>query len=541
MHAGTIQSSAIGISLFFLAQSAAAAELMTVQTPVQGQYIVVLKDEYATLAFEPQSAGRPSVKSAAKQFSAALGVDVLHTYDHVLRGFSIRANDAQLAKLLADPRVKYVAEDGIASTTATQQNPQWGLDRVDQRDLPLDRAYRYDLTGSRVHVYVIDSGIRQSHTQFAGRVGRGASFIEDGQGVEDCIGHGTHVSGTIAGTTWGVAKQAIIHPIRVFGCTNQGEFSTVIAGIDWVAANRELPAVANFSVGIQANTVVDDAISALIERNITVVVAAGNRNEDACNTSPARLQRAITVAATDRNDNRWVEPAFGSNYGPCIDLFAPGFDITSAWHTSDHDSATHKGTSTAAPHVTGAVAQYLQANPKATPDEVAREIVGKSSIGRIGNPGEGSPNHLLWTRFQDTRRYAWFRYYNRERGGHFYTTNWSELGASSPDWRYEGVTGYVQLRADGNTRPLHHYHSSRGAGHFYTTNFDELGNGRNGWTYEGITGHVPNNAAADTADLHRYLFPQTTAHFYTTNFDELGGGHSGWVYEGIQSQIWTRP
>lgn len=543
MNTRKLWPSTAAISLFILAQSAAAAELVTTKTPIQGQYIVVLEDRYAVLATENPSAGQVDIESAAKIFNTMLGIDIIHTYDHVLRGFSVRANDMQLAKLLADPRVKYIAEDGVASTKAIQYNPTWGLDRIDQRSLPFDRSYQYDLTGDGVHVYVIDSGVRRSHVEFTGRIGDGASFINDGYGLEDCSGHGTHVAGTVAGTNWGVAKRAIVHPVRVFGCEGSSAWSTIIAGINWVAANRKLPAVANMSLGGGANVAVDDAVNALIGRNVTTVVAAGNEKSDACGVSPARTRHAITVGATDSGDKRWTWPnGYGSNYGQCVDIFAPGADITSASHTSDYSKTIKTGTSMAAPHVSGVVAQYLQTRPQATPYEVIHEIIGKSSMGRVRDPGAGSPNHLLWSRFQSTPRYAWFRYYNQAQNkGHFYTANWNELGANPSGWRYEGIAGYVELYAGGNTRPLHRYYNPHGPGHFYTTNFSELGNGGNGWNYEGIGGYVPNNAAADTASLHRYVFTHASTHFYTTNFGELGNGGNGWVYEGVQSQIWTRP
>jgi serine protease len=529
----SVLSAAIAAAVF--ATPVFSAELRTSKRPIQGQYIVVLKDNAARLAGERSSAAR--VADVAQRIAAEHNGRLLRSYQQALRGFAIRADDASLAKLLADPRVAYVEEDGIAMPNATQTSATWGIDRIDQRYRPLNGSYTYDFTGAGVHAYIIDTGLNLTHTEFAGRVGGGADFV--GGGVNDCNGHGTHVAGTVAGTTWGVAKSAIVHPVRVFGCSGGSAWSTIIAGIDWVAVNRQLPAVANMSLGGGANASVDAAVDNLINSGVTVVVAAGNDSGDACTKSPARVRRAITVGSTDINDNR----SSFSNYGTCVDLFAPGSSITSAWYTSSTASNTISGTSMASPHVAGIAALYLQTNPGASPAAVVVEVVGKSTANVVSNAGPGSPNLFAFSRVSTTSRGAWFRYGNVGNGDHFYTMDWNELNAGGfNNWVYEGVQGYMLPFSVAGTVPMYRYANSQNGDHFYTTNYGELGGGGfNGWTYEGITGYVPTVAAGDTANLYRYANTGNGDHFYTTNYGELGAGGGSWIYEGVQSQVWTQP
>ncbi|MDX2298504.1 MAG: S8 family peptidase, partial [Xanthomonadaceae bacterium] len=270
----------------------------------------------------------------------------------------------------------------------------WGIDRVDQASLPLNGTYIYDTGAPSVRVYVIDTGILASHTQFGGRVVGGATAVSDGRGTSDCNGHGTHVSGTIGGSTYGIAKSVTLVPVRVFGCTGGAANSTIIAGMDWVRTNHVKPAVVNMSLGGPAASTIDTAANNLINAGVTVVVAAGNDNQDACNFSPARVANAITVGSTTSTDAR----SSFSNFGSCLDLFAPGSSITSAWWTSTTATNTISGTSMASPHVAGAAALVLQGSPSASPATVRNTLVNKATLNKVTGAGTGSPNRLLFTR-----------------------------------------------------------------------------------------------------------------------------------------------
>jgi serine protease len=377
----------------FGASPAEAGDLRFVKRPLDGQYIVVLKDEVAALSGDRTQG--PRVPEVASQMARAHGASVIHTYENVLRGFSVRANDKALARLVADPRVAYVEEDGVVSIDATQTNATWGLDRIDQRNLPLNSTYIYDTTASTVRAYIIDTGIRASHNDFGGRVGSGYTAINDGNGTNDCNGHGTHVAGTVGGATWGVAKQVRLHPVRVLGCNGSGTNSGVIAGMDWVAGNHVKPAVANMSLGGGASSATDDAVARMRNAGVTVVVAAGNDNSNACNYSPARSTAAVTVGSTTNSDAR----SSFSNYGTCVNIFAPGSSITSAWHTSNTATNSISGTSMAAPHVAGVAALYLATNPNATPSQVETALYNNATPNKVTNPGSGSPNRLLYSLF----------------------------------------------------------------------------------------------------------------------------------------------
>ncbi len=389
--------SRLAVGLMLLAATFAtptlASELRTAEKPIPGQYIVVLRDDQARLAGERSSA--PTVASVAHDIARTHGVELERSFSHVLRGFVVRADDRRLVQLMLDERVAYVEEDGIVSIRqSTQPNATWGLDRVDQRDLPLDGNYIYDTTASNVYTYIVDTGVRTNHNDFGGRVLSGFTAINDGNGTNDCNGHGTHVAGTVAGANWGVAKAARIVPIRVLNCQGSGSNSGVIAGMDWVAANHIKPAVANMSLGGGASTATDNAVTNMRNAGVTVVVAAGNENQNACNVSPARSGNAITVGSTTSND---VRSNF-SNWGSCVDIFAPGSNIRSAWHTSNSAANTISGTSMAAPHVAGIAALYLANNPQATPTQVENAIYNNASTGKLSGLN-GSPNLLAYSRF----------------------------------------------------------------------------------------------------------------------------------------------
>ena len=321
-------------------------------------------------------------------------LDVRQLYTHALHGMVVQADERKLARLLNDPRVEFIEEDGYVELSATQTGATWGLDRVDQRDRPLNGTYIYNPLAANVRAYIIDSGIRTGHTQFGSRLLSGYSAINDGRGTNDCNGHGTHVAGTVGGTTWGIAKQVRLVPVRVFGCTGGSANSTIIAGIDWVRANRVLPAVANMSLGGGASTATDNATNNLINSGVTVVVAAGNNNANACNYSPARVANAVTVGSTTSTDAR----SSFSNFGSCVNIFAPGSSITSAWSTSTSASNTISGTSMASPHVAGAAALYLTNNPSASPATVRNWLYTNATTNRLTGIGTGSPNRLLYTR-----------------------------------------------------------------------------------------------------------------------------------------------
>ncbi len=395
-HQVSLLSAAIGASLILAALPAFSAELRTAQRPVDKQYIVVVKDGAASLAGERSSAARVSV--VARDMAGKHRMQIVRSFDRALRGFVAKADDAALARLLADPNVAYVEEDGYVSINATQTGATWGIDRVDQRDLPLNTTYVYNTAAAGVHAYIIDTGVLLTHSQFSGRMGNGFDAVTTGGNANDCNGHGSHVAGTIGGTTYGVAKSVTIHPVRVLGCTGSGTNSGVIAGMDWVANNHVKPAVANMSLGGGASQATDDAVARMSAAGVTVVVAAGNSNDNACNYSPARAPSAITVGSTTNTDAR----SSFSSFGTCLDIFAPGSSITSAWYTSTTATNTISGTSMASPHVAGVAALYLANNPSATPAQVTTALINNSTPNKVTSPGTGSPNRLLYSIFGGT-------------------------------------------------------------------------------------------------------------------------------------------
>ncbi len=336
--------------------------------------------------------GVDALGEAAKLRSG--GKVVGRVFNRALTGVVVELTDADAAALARDPRVVRVERDAPVRLSATQTGAPWGLDRVDQRAGALDGRFSYpDSAGTGVRIYVVDTGVRTSHDEFGGRTSAGMSFISDGKGTNDCNGHGTHVAATAAGSRYGIAKRATIVPVRVLDCAGSGTWSGVVAGLDWIAANNNgAPAVANLSLGGGASDTIDAAIGRLLTAGVTVVVAAGNSNADACGFSPARVPAALTVAATQNGDTR----ASYSNTGRCLDLFAPGTSITSAWSTSDTATATISGTSMASPHVAGAAAVVLGATPGLAPAQVAERVVAAATTGVVTAVGTGSPNRMLY-------------------------------------------------------------------------------------------------------------------------------------------------
>ncbi len=364
------------------------------ETAVPDSWIVVLK--------EPPAGTRTLPDLLAKAGGARLG----HVYASALHGFSARMSRNQAARIAADPRVARVHQDTTLTLDATaptgpaavQPSAPWGLDRIDQRTLPLSTTYTHRTTAPGVRVYVIDTGLRTTHTQFGGRASVGTDTVGDGQNGNDCNGHGTHVGGIVAGSTYGVAKEARLVTVRVLNCQGSASTSGVIAGVDWVTANAVRPAVANMSLGGAANTTLDAAVRGSIRAGITYTAAAGGsaRPDGACANSPARLPEIITVGASDSLDRR----ASSSNHGQCVALFAPGVAIPSAWKDGDTATATLSGTSAATAHTSGAAALHLAFRPDDTPAQVKQALVANATAGVLQGSPPVVPNRLLYTLYR---------------------------------------------------------------------------------------------------------------------------------------------
>jgi subtilisin family serine protease len=349
--------------------------------------IVTLEDSVASAA--------PVASNHSQRFDGALN----RVYENALKGYAISMPKGKLGALLADPRVAAVEVDKPMTVSVTQTGATWGLDRIDQRTLPLSGTFTYNATGAGVSAYIIDTGIHASHTQFGGRVVQGRDTVDGALPAADCHGHGTHVAGTVGGSIHGVAKGVTLVAVRVLNCSGSGSTSGVIAGVDWVTGNHlpGQPAVANMSLGGGVSTALDNAVRNSIADGVSYAVAAGNGNVfgfavNACNGSPSRVAEAMTISATDSTDRK----ASWANYGNCVDWFAPGVSITSAWYTSNTATRTISGTSMATPHTAGVAAQYLQGNPGASPATVRTALFNLTTKGIVTSSNTVN-NHLLFT------------------------------------------------------------------------------------------------------------------------------------------------
>ena len=392
--------------------NASEAEALRPGDVLPGRYIITVDERL------PELLGLATLQGSVESLLLAVGGgDILHLYSTALTGAAITLTEGQASLLSSLPGVLAVEPDRVVTANAQlQQNATWGLDRIDQAVLPLDQRYEYPASaGNGANLYVIDTGIRQSHIEFSGRVIQGRNFAANDAGLlglgslpligpilnfggesdptdtTDCNGHGTHVASTAVGTEYGVAKAASVAAVRVLDCSGAGSNADVIAGVDWVAANHQSPAVANMSLGGGDSAALDNAVRGAIAQGVTFVVAAGNSDADACSGSPNRVEPAITVGSTTRDDQR----SSFSNFGSCVDVFAPGSEITAAWFQGDTETNTISGTSMASPHVAGVAALILGEKSDLTPAQVSAAILERTTSNVLGNLGEGSPNLLL--------------------------------------------------------------------------------------------------------------------------------------------------
>ncbi|KOX17907.1 peptidase S8 [Saccharothrix sp. NRRL B-16348] len=479
---GVLGAVALTAGLLVGAPPAGAAEgdigFAAAGTAVPGHYLVVLEDEVAVQAAD---------------LTARHGGTVTATWRHALRGFAVTASEREARRLAADPAVRSVSQDGLVQAVDAQPNPpSWGLDRIDQRDLPLNSSYNYDTGAANVRAYILDTGIRTTHSTFGGRATWGYDAV-DGSNT-DCNGHGTHVAGTVGGSQYGVAKGVQLVAVRVLDCAGSGTFAQVISGVDWVTANAVKPAVANMSLGAPASAAtapLETAVRNSIASGVTYAIASGNSNADACAFSPALVREAVTVNASTNTDAR----ASFSNYGTCTDVFAPGQGITSSWHTGDSATSILNGTSMAAPHVAGAAALYLATHPGDAPATVQAALVNASTPNKVTNPGVGSPNRLLYTSPSTVTAVRYF-------GGRDHLT--SVTGAPS-GYVAESSLGRLLTSQAAGTHPL--YRCAVGWDSF--TSYDVNCEGR---TRVGLLGYAHDGAVAGTHPIYRCLVRGTNDH-----------------------------
>ncbi len=457
------------LGLLLAAPVAAAPVRKSSGRAVTGQYIVVLKDG-VTARSDESASQTPRLSELASALATGARATVGAKFEDALRGFVLKGDLAAAQSIANDSRVAYVEEDAVVTLEtagSAASVPTWGLDRIDDRTLPLDGSYAWSADGAGVDVYIIDTGIRSSHVEFGGRVDTSnafTAFLWDSYGTEDCNGHGTLVAGTVAGATYGVAKWATLHPVRVVDCGGYATVSTVVSGVNWVTLQRSSqgssrkarPAVANISLGAPPSLALDAAVSSAVAAGVTVVVAAGNGASDACETSPARVSSVITVGATTSSDALWS----ASNFGPCVALYAPGQNVTSAFIGSDTDSLAMTGTSIAAPHVAGAAALWLSVDRTATPDEVKTLILASATKDVVTGLGPGSTNRLLYAASAgDGSDVAPAASFDSEPGkGHI-------VGLTSTSWDDRGIVSHLWSFGDGETgigQKTHHRYAAAG-------------------------------------------------------------------------------